>query len=67
VDEKEPAALPFWKAFVVQFRRETKAGNGTFAGRVEHMSTGRRACFRSPDELVAALREQLAQLGEKAT
>ena len=52
---------------MVQFSRETGAQTGTFSGRVEHMSSGRRARFGSTQELVAALRTMLDQLGEEAT
>ena len=61
----ELPALPAWKAFVVQFSRETAVQTGTFAGRVEHISSGRRARFGSTQELIAALRKMLEQLGEK--
>ncbi len=66
-DSEEIPALPVWKAFVVQFNRETGARTGAFAGRVEHMSSGRRARFASADELVAALANMLEQLGETRT
>ena len=58
-------ALPVWKAFVVQFSRDTRARRGPFAGRVEHMSSGRRARFASADQLVAALRKLIGELGDK--
>ena len=45
-------ALPAWKAFVVQFTRETGVIAGAFAGRVEHLSTGQMARFDSSQELV---------------
>jgi hypothetical protein len=56
--------LPVWKAFVVQFSRETQAKAGPFAGRVEHMSSGRRARFGSAAQLVAVLRRMIDQLGD---
>jgi hypothetical protein len=56
-----------WKAFVVQFSRETRAQAGTFSGRVEHVSSGRRARFASKQELLAVLKDMLAGLGENAT
>jgi hypothetical protein len=59
-DGEEVPALPVWKAFVVQFTR----GTGTFAGRVEHMSSGRRARFASREDLIATLHQMLDQLGE---
>jgi len=49
-------------AFVIQFSRETE-GAAVFSGRAEHLSSGRRAHFESPDELVAALRKLLVELG----
>ena len=62
-ESEDVPALPVWKAFVVQFSRETGARND-LSGRVEHMSSGRRARFESTEELVAALRKMLDQLGE---
>ncbi len=44
--------LPAWKAFVVQFNRETGADAAVFSGRVGHLSTGQRAYFQSSQELV---------------
>ena len=65
-DEGRPAqpALPAWKAFVVQFTRETEELTGTFSGRLEHLSSGRRVHFESADELLARLRQLLAELGK---
>lgn len=64
-NSEDVPALPVWKAFVVQFSRETGVQTGAFAGRVAHMSSGRRGRFGSTQELVAVLRNMLAQLGEK--
>jgi hypothetical protein len=66
-DREEVPALPAWKAFVVQFSRETRMQTGSFSGRVEHISSGRRARFGSTKELLAALRMLLDQLGEEGT
>jgi hypothetical protein len=63
-NSEEGAALPVWKAFVVQFSRETRPRTGTFSGRVEHLSSGRRARFGTTRELLAALRKMLSELGE---
>jgi len=60
-------ALPVWKAFVVQFSRETCTRPRTFAGRIEHVSSGRRARFASRRGLLAVLRRMLDELGEIAT
>ena len=61
----EVPLLPVWKAFVVQFTRETTRQTGTFASRVEHISSGRRARFASADELFVVLRKMLDELGEE--
>ena len=63
----EQPALPAWKAFVVQFSRESEGVTETFSGRVEHLSSGRRVHFDSPDELLAVLRRWLDELGRPAT
>ena len=52
---KEGPTLPPWKAFVVQFSRETSTGTGVFSGRIEHLNSGRRARFASKDELLENL------------
>jgi hypothetical protein len=57
--------LPAWKAFVVQFTREAGTTPGTFAGRVEHLSSGRRARFGSPAELLTILEQLLDELGHE--
>ena len=59
-------ALPVSKAFVVQFSRETATQSGIFSGRIEHLSSGRRARFGSKEELFTAVSEMLDQLGENA-
>ena len=47
-----PPPLSPARAFVVQFREQT-VGTGTpFAGRVEHMISGRAARFESSEELL---------------
>ena len=62
--EEEIPALPVWKAFVVQFSRETRTKTGIFSGRIEHLSSGRRARFATTEELLAALGKMLDELGE---
>ena len=64
-DSDQVPALPVWKAFVVQFTRETTTQTGTFSGRVEHMTSGRRARFSSTKELIAILEKMLDALGEE--
>jgi hypothetical protein len=47
-------------AFVVQLQRPTSGGK--LDGSVEEVDTGRQARFRSEEELIAFLRECLAQV-----
>jgi hypothetical protein len=55
-----PPALPYAKAFVVQFGVETDARLGHVTGRIEHLQTGRRSRFASVDELLARIMTMLA-------
>jgi len=50
---------------VVQFSADTRAGGKVFAGRVEHLNSGRRVRFASAKDLVAALERLLGELGEE--
>lgn len=59
-------ALPAWKAFVVQFDREADLSADHCGGRIEHLASGRRVAFHSPDELLHALRDLLRSLGDAA-
>jgi hypothetical protein len=56
-DSKEPdiiePALPSWKAFVIQLSHDTSPESGVFAGRIEHLSSGRRQRFASGKELLS--------------
>ena len=56
-------ALPYAKAFVVQFSAETDPRLGTTTGRVEHLQTGRRSRFATADELLAWIMAMLAGAG----
>lgn len=60
---KEGPELPAWKAFVVQFSRDTNPATDSFSGRVEHLSSGRRARFASKPELLAGLEKLLEEIG----
>jgi hypothetical protein len=64
--EAIPAFL-VWKAFVLQFSRETGTKAGIFSGRVAHLRSGRRARFASREELLPVLSKMLDDLGEKGT
>ena len=55
-------AFPAWKAFVVQFSRETGTETKIFAGRVEHLNSGQRFRFDSPAELLATLTKLLNEI-----
>jgi len=45
----------------LQLTRLTDAGLKTFAGRLEHLSTGRRLRFETHEDFLAALRRLLAK------
>ena len=49
------AALPTDKAFVLQLTRDSGPGRAAFAGRLEHLASGRRARFETVEEFMAAL------------
>ena len=63
---KEPGtiepALPTWKAFVIQLSHDTTPESGIFAGRVEHLNSGRRQRFASGKELLAMVMRLLHDL-----
>lgn len=51
----ETPELPTGKAFVLQLTRETGPALEPFAGRVEHLATGRRLRFESLETFQAAV------------
>ena len=53
--------LPTGKAFVLQLSRETGPTLEPFAGRVEHLATGRRARFATFEEFQAAVIRLLSE------
>jgi len=65
-DHQEPdivePALPSWKAFVIQLSHDTTPDSGIFAGRIEHLSSGRRQRFASGKELLAMVMRLLSDL-----
>ena len=63
-DEIAPS-LPANRAFVVQFRSESEAGQ--LSGRVEHIESGQSARFTSEEELAAFYRHVLAQANSDLT
>ena len=48
-------------AFVIQFRAGTDFAAGRVEGRVEHIASGRTACFESADELLTLLARGLKE------
>ena len=48
----EGPALPYAKAFVVQFTAQTDARLEHASGRIEHLQTGRQSRFSSAEDLV---------------
>jgi hypothetical protein len=65
-DSQEPdivePALPSWKAFVIQLSHDTTPDSGVFAGRIEHLSSGRRQRFASGKELLSMVMRLLHDL-----
>lgn len=61
-DVVEPA-LPSWKGFVIQLSHDTTPESGIFAGRIEHLCSGRRQRFASGKELLATVMRLLSDLG----
>jgi len=49
------SALPYGKAFVVQFSSETDRTLEHATGRIEHLESGRRVSFSSAAELLACI------------
>jgi len=58
-----PAPLPVDRAFVVQLRAPTLAGDEPFAGRAEHIASGTAARFATAESLIDFIREVLAAEG----
>lgn len=54
---------PHTGAFVLQFDPATDFEAGRMGGRVEHVASTRSARFRSLDELLAALKDMMADAG----
>jgi hypothetical protein len=54
--DEHPASdrqYPAQRAFVVQFGRRSDTARGQFAGRVEHVASGRAGHFDAAEELLA--------------
>lgn len=57
--EKDEVALPTDRAFVLQFRGDVDKGGSSYAGRLEHIKSGRVELFYSTEEMCAKLKEIL--------
>lgn len=57
----EQPTLPAEGAFVVQFSSETNPRQGRFAGRVEHVVSGKSCRFQTLNECLGFIRELLDQ------
>jgi hypothetical protein len=65
-DTTEPA-LPSWKTFVIQLSHDTTPDSGIFAGRIEHLGSGRRQRFASGKELLSMVMRLLSDLDASST
>jgi hypothetical protein len=61
----EAPQLPTEKVFLVQFRRETGPTLEPFAGRVEHLASGRRVWFTDVAAFRAALTRFLTEAKQR--
>jgi hypothetical protein len=59
--DQSPKNLPNL-VFVVQFRDPTESGSARFAGRAEHVMSGKNTGFETPEELVDFFRRVMNQL-----
>ena len=62
----ELPALPVARAFVLQFGRETDPDSGLFIGRIEHVVSGRRTRFETPEAFLAFVRTILTESPERS-
>lgn len=54
------------RGFVIQLHSETDLYSEKFAGRVEHVDSGRSDGFRSVEELVNFIKQTMREIEEKA-
>jgi hypothetical protein len=62
---QQAPALPTNRAFVVQFSRQVGESSDHWAGRIEHIVSGRATHFTSWAELQTFMKQILAQVEEK--
>jgi hypothetical protein len=65
VSQSQPS-LPTNRAFVVQFRPLSTDATPAYAGRVEHLESGRVARFHSLEELVVFMIRVLTDVEDQA-
>ena len=65
--QTQAVTLPANRAFVVQFEGAPAGQAAPLAGRVEHITSGRRARFASWEELQRFIEQELAQLEERSS
>ena len=58
---KDEVTLPSDRAFVLQFKRGTECGGSRYAGRIEHIESGRVEFFFSDEEMCTKLKAMLVQ------
>jgi len=58
---KNEVVLPSNRAFVLQFRQGDDGSGGCYAGRIEHIESGRVDFFYSTEEMCAMLKAILNQ------
>ena len=61
ISAKDEVTLPADRAFVLQFKRGTECDGSRYAGRIEHIESGRVELFYSAEEMCAKLKAMLGQ------
>jgi len=61
--QTQAVALPANRAFVVQFQGAAAGQTAPITGRVEHITSARRARFQSWEELQRFIEQELARVG----
>jgi hypothetical protein len=59
ISSKDEVTLPADRAFVLQFKRGTEYDGSCYAGRIEHIESGRVELFYSDEEMCAKLKAML--------
>ncbi|NCF38467.1 MAG: hypothetical protein GWP56_19200 [Gammaproteobacteria bacterium] len=64
---KNDVALPADRAFVLQFKRGVDNGGNQYAGRIEHIESGRVEFFYTTEDMCAKLKAILGQKKSNTT